>query len=386
MPTPSSSSSWRSSCWGAAERTTQAEPGRPPAARAHARGRSGDPPPHGPRPRGATARLRLARRVPRHVPLEEPAGPAALPAQSALPHPRGLTSRPRGAERAPAHRASPHPARGERARGLRHPYPPPSAALRRAGHPRVANDVQRARRGHQPRRPRLHGGAVASLPGDPPVPRAPPALLRARGRVHALSLPPPSPAWTPLRSTAEAAAVSDRVRLSRLVQVFAWTGLTSLGGGRTAYFYDALVMRRPWITSHEFIQDLTISQLLPGPSFSNLGVALGVRLAGGRGGAWGALAILVPGALILLGLTWLYFHVGFSPKTTSAMHGMGAAVVGLVFVTTGRMIRTGVRDLRGLLMSAAIFLLVGPLHVNTALVIVLVVPVSLWLYRPRSGS
>jgi chromate transporter len=180
--------------------------------------------------------------------------------------------------------------------------------------------------------------------------------------------------------------VSDRVRLSRLVQVFAWTGLTSLGGGRTAYFYDALVMRRPWITSHEFIQDLTISQLLPGPSFSNLGVALGVRLAGGRGGAWGALAILVPGALILLGLTWLYFHVGFSPKTTSAMHGMGAAVVGLVFVTTGRMIRTGVRDLRGLLISAAIFLLVGPLHVNTALVIVLVVPVSLWLYRPRSGS
>jgi len=145
-------------------------------------------------------------------------------------------------------------------------------------------------------------------------------------------------------------------------------------------------MRRPWITSHEFIQDLTISQLLPGPSFSNLGVALGVRLAGGRGGAWGALAILVPGALILLGLTWLYFHVGFTPKTTSAMHGMGAAVVGLVFVTTGRMIRTAVRDLRGLLISAAIFLLVGPLHVNTALVIVLVVPVSLWLYRPRSGS
>jgi chromate transporter len=179
--------------------------------------------------------------------------------------------------------------------------------------------------------------------------------------------------------------VTERVRLSRLVQVFAWTGLTSLGGGRTAYFYDAMVMRRPWLTSHEFIQDLTISQLLPGPSFSNLGVALGVRLAGWRGGAWGALAILVPGALILLGLTWLYFHVGFTPHATSAMRGMGAAVVGLVFVTTGRMIRAAIHDLRSLLLSAAIFLLVGPLHVNTALVIVLVVPLSLWLHRPRSG-
>ena len=38
--------------------------------------------------------------------------------------------------------------------------------------------------------------------------------------------------------------MTDRVRLSRIVQVFGWTGLTSLGGGRSAYFYDALVMRR----------------------------------------------------------------------------------------------------------------------------------------------
>jgi chromate transporter len=99
--------------------------------------------------------------------------------------------------------------------------------------------------------------------------------------------------------------VTGRVRLSRIVKVFGWTGLTSLGGGRSAYFFDAVVMRRPWLTSHEFIQDLTLSQLLPGPSFANLGVALGVRLAGGWGGAWGVLALIVPGALILLGLSAL---------------------------------------------------------------------------------
>ena len=32
-----------------------------------------------------------------------------------------------------------------------------------------------------------------------------------------------------------------RVRLSRIVRVFAWTGLTSVGGGRYAYFYESLV-------------------------------------------------------------------------------------------------------------------------------------------------
>jgi chromate transporter len=178
--------------------------------------------------------------------------------------------------------------------------------------------------------------------------------------------------------------MTARVRLSRLVQVFAWTGLTSLGGGRAAYFYDSVVMRRPWLKSHDFIQDLTISQLLPGPSFANLAVALGVRLAGWRGGLWGLLALTVPGALILSGLTLLYFHVGFTPDTTSAMHGMGAAVVGLVFVTTGRMIRASIRDGRALTLSAVIFALVGPLQVNTGLVVLVMVPFSLWLHRPRS--
>ena len=47
------------------------------------------------------------------------------------------------------------------------------------------------------------------------------------------------------------------------------------------------------------------------------------------------------------------------------MHGAGAAVVGLVFVTTARIMRTSIRRGRELLVAGAIFLLVGPLHVHT---------------------
>jgi chromate transport protein ChrA len=68
------------------------------------------------------------------------------------------------------------------------------------------------------------------------------------------------------------------------------------------------------------------------------------------------------------------------------MHGMGAAVVGLVFVTTGRMIRASIRGARAIAVAAVIFLLVGPLHANTGLVVVTMVPLSLWLHRPRGGS
>ena len=180
--------------------------------------------------------------------------------------------------------------------------------------------------------------------------------------------------------------MTGRVRLSQLLKVFGWIGLTSLGGGRSVYFHAGLVEKRRWITNHEFIQDLTLSQLLPGPNYSNLAVALGVRLAGWRGGLWGAVALIVPGALILLAVAALYFRIGFTPNAASAMHGAGAAVVGLVFVTTARIMRTSIRRGGELLVAGAIFLLVGPLHVHTVLAVLLVAPLSLWIHRPPRAA
>lgn len=117
--------------------------------------------------------------------------------------------------------------------------------------------------------------------------------------------------------------MTGRVRLPQILKVFGWIGLTSLGGGRSVYFHAGLVEKRRWITNHEFIQDLTLSQLLPGPNYSNLAVALGVRLAGWRG---------------------------------------------------------------ELLVAGAIFFLVGLLHVHTVFAVLLVAPVSLWIHRPRPTS
>jgi chromate transporter len=174
-----------------------------------------------------------------------------------------------------------------------------------------------------------------------------------------------------------------RIRLWHLIRVFAWTGLTSLGGGRSAYFHEAVVVRRPWVRSDEFVQDLTLSQLLPGPNFANLAVALGCRLAGWAGGAWALGAIVVPGAVILLLLAALYLRGGFAPGTAHLMHGMGATVVGLVLVTTGRLVRASIRGRVAVLLAAATFLLVGPLRVSTPLAIALVLPPALWWHRPR---
>jgi chromate transporter len=145
-----------------------------------------------------------------------------------------------------------------------------------------------------------------------------------------------------------------------------------------------VVVRRHWLTDEEFLQDVTVSQLLPGPNFSNLAIALGYRLAGVAGAVWALLAVVGPGALILLVVAVLYFARGFSPIVNTIMHGMGGAVVGLVLVTTARVAAPVLRDARAVLVAAVTFAAVGPLRMNTAVVIVLVAAISLFLHRPSA--
>lgn len=145
-----------------------------------------------------------------------------------------------------------------------------------------------------------------------------------------------------------------------------------------------MVVRRRWLTDAEFLQDLTLSQLLPGPTFSNLAVALGYRLAGVAGAAGALLAVVGPGALIVLAVAAFYFARGFTPDVNGVLHGMGAAVVGLVLVTTARLAIPALRDARAIVVAALTFAAVGPLRLNSALVIVLVGILSVFLHRPRT--
>ncbi|MFI5374091.1 MAG: chromate transporter [Candidatus Rokuibacteriota bacterium] len=171
-----------------------------------------------------------------------------------------------------------------------------------------------------------------------------------------------------------------RVSLLRLIAVFAWTGFSSLGGGRSAYFHDALVRRRRWIHHDEFVQDFTLSQVLPGPNFSNLAVVLGYRLAGLAGGVWGLLAIVLPGAVILLGASALYAQGAFGSGASLLMRGLSAAVVGLVLVTSLRIMRGALRGGRAVVIALITFVAVGPLRLPTVGVVLVMTALSLGLY------
>ena len=173
-----------------------------------------------------------------------------------------------------------------------------------------------------------------------------------------------------------------QVSLGSLAKIFAWIGLTSIGGGRAAYLYEIFVERRAWLTRDEFLPGFTISQLLPGPTVANLAVFLGNGFRGAAGAAWGLLAVLLPGGVAILGLSALYFEYGAGPSLNAALRGMGAAVAGFLCVTAARMSRGRFGGRGAPWVTALTFVAVGLFRLNTVLVILLAGGLSLWLNRP----
>ena len=85
-------------------------------------------------------------------------------------------------------------------------------------------------------------------------------------------------------------------------------GLISFGGpaAQIAAMHRELVETKRWIDGRHFLNGLNFCMLLPGPEAQQLATYLGWRLHGAKGGiAAGALFVL-PSALILFALSWVY--------------------------------------------------------------------------------
>lgn len=173
----------------------------------------------------------------------------------------------------------------------------------------------------------------------------------------------------------EGAQPGSRPPLRDLFREFLLIGSTSFGGGRAAYFQDALVKRRRWLTDDEFLEAVAVSQILPGPNIGNLAAYLGQRLRGGRGALIAALCLTVPGAVSILALAWLYFSGMPASVTEPIGKGVSAASAGLAAAAVWRL-RGGAGNHAAYAVAALAFILFGPLEWSIFLVLAVCLPLS----------
>jgi len=152
----------------------------------------------------------------------------------------------------------------------------------------------------------------------------------------------------------------------RIFLVFLRLGLTSFGGpvAHLGFFRTEFVDRRRWLREEHYADIVALSQFLPGPASSKVGIIIGV-LRGGIAGALAAwLGFTLPSALAMIAFGYGVTALG-DLSAAGWLHGLKIVAVAVVAQAVWSMARSLCPDRERLAIAAA------------ATVVVLAVPTSL---------
>lgn len=143
-------------------------------------------------------------------------------------------------------------------------------------------------------------------------------------------------------------------------------GFISFGGptGQIAIMHAELVDKRKWVNESRFLHALNYCMLLPGPEAQQLATYIGWLLHGTLGGIVAGSLFVIPSAVILWALSFVYVTWGTVPEVAAVFGGLKPAVVAIV---AHAVVRIGKRTLKnGAMWSlaaaafAAIYVLQAP--------------------------
>lgn len=128
------------------------------------------------------------------------------------------------------------------------------------------------------------------------------------------------------------ASTPETARAPRsLTELFVTFTLLALQGfgGVLAVAHRTLVERKQWMTRQEFVELLSVSQLLPGANIVNLALMTGDRHFGWRGALAALAGMMTVPLIVLLTLVATYNEFAHLPAVSGALRGMGAVAAGL---------------------------------------------------------
>lgn len=115
---------------------------------------------------------------------------------------------------------------------------------------------------------------------------------------------------------------------------FAFNRLALQGfGGVLPVAQRELVERRRWLAQKEFVELLSLGQVLPGPNIVNMALIFGDRHFGWRGAASALAGLLLAPLAIVLALALFARQFADLPMVSGALRGMGVVAAGLVLST-----------------------------------------------------
>jgi chromate transporter len=130
--------------------------------------------------------------------------------------------------------------------------------------------------------------------------------------------------------------------LGELARLFLRLGVTAFGGpaAHIAMMHDEVVRRRGWLTNERFVDLVGATNLIPGPNSTELAMYLGWDRARGRGLVVAGVCFIVPAALIVGALAWVYVTYGDTPALEGIVYGIKPVVIAIVAQALAKLVPT----------------------------------------------
>jgi chromate transporter len=141
-----------------------------------------------------------------------------------------------------------------------------------------------------------------------------------------------------------------------------------------------------WIGEEQFKQILAVYQVLPGPEAHELCVYFGRERAGKIGGLLAGLGFMLPGFLLMLGLSIAYVQADLGAELDDLFYGLKAAVGALVARALVRLTKSFITDVALAALAVAAFVLTLAGATFVAVLIGAGLLYELWTGRERWSS
>src|SRR5713226_3608555 len=125
---------------------------------------------------------------------------------------------------------------------------------------------------------------------------------------------------------------SGKTSLAQLAALFLRLGFTAFGGpaAHIAMMRQEVVQRRKWMSDERFVDLIGVTNLIPGPSSTELAIYLGYLRAGWPGLLIAGICFIGPAMLIVLAIAWAYVTYGALPQIDWLFYGIQPVVVAII--------------------------------------------------------
>ncbi len=130
-----------------------------------------------------------------------------------------------------------------------------------------------------------------------------------------------------------------------IARLFLKLGTTAFGGpaAHVAMLQHEVVTRRGWMSQAEFLDHLGASNLIPGPTSTELVIHIGRKRGGWPGLLVAGTCFILPAAVMVGILAWAYVRFGALPAVSGLLYGVKPVVIAVILQALWKLGRSAIK-------------------------------------------